>query len=202
MQLTKGIARLAGVAALVLTGAATAQGQTATFSDITDAVPNRFFDAGTTAPDAEEPNRLRIGLNTGLDFKTFKYVDFRASSAAFHHTSAMDTIKFRVSAPEGYYVSRITYSQRGVGGVVRTGRAAGTTNWVVGDFAADLGVFATNPTLAGTIDLTGSYLTSVPVSISNSLFAFSTPLLGSAAVQLSGADVLVELLPLATDGSQ
>jgi hypothetical protein len=195
LQLAKWIAR-AGFAMVVLSGAATAHGQTVTFDEIKDAVPGRFFDAATTVPDAANPNQLHIGLHTGLDFKTYKYTDFRASSTAFSHTTAMDTISFRIIAPEGYYIARVTYSQRGTGLVLRTGRAAGTTNWVVAKNVADLGAFATNPTLSDTIDLSASRLTEVPVSITNSLFAFSTPLLGSATVSLSGADVIVELLPL------
>jgi hypothetical protein len=200
MQLAKWIARAAGVTALVLGGTVAAHAQTVTFTDIRDAVPGRFFDAATTAPDYHDGNTLRIGLHSGLDFRTFKYADFRASSASFSHPNAMDTISFRVVAPDGYYISKITYRQRGTGSVVRTGRAAGMTNWVVGKISGDLGSFATNPTLADTIDLTGLNLTDVPVSISNSLFAFSTPLLGSATVGVTGAEVLVELSPLATEG--
>jgi len=196
LQLAKWIARVSAITAVVVSGAATANGQTVTFEEIQDAVPGRFFDAATTAPDADNPNALHIGLNSGLDFRTFKYTDFRASSSAFSHTAAMDTISFRVVAPEGYYIAKVTYSQRGTGVVLRTGRAAGTTNWIVGKIVADLGAFATNPTLSDTIDLSASRLTEVPVSITNSLFAFSTPLLGSATVSLSGADVIVELLPL------
>lgn len=210
MQLAKWIARAAGVTALVLGATVAAHGQTdtvgdtavsytptASFTEIRDAVPGRFFDSDNTVANG---NTLRIGFNTGLDFRTFRYNDFRASSTSFSHPNAMDTISFRVSAPEGYYIASITYSQRGTGSVLRTGRAAGMTNWVVGKIAADLGTFGTNPTLSDTIDLTGLNLTDVPVSISNSLFAFSTPLLGSATVGVTGAEVVVELSPLA--GSQ
>ena len=199
MQLAKWIARATGSMAIVLGGAVVAHGQTASFLDIRDAVPARFYDATTTAPDAVNPNILRIGLNTGLDFRTFKYADFRASSAAFSHSSAMDTLRFRVQAPEGYYISKITYSQRGTGSVIRTGKAAGMANWVVGHIVAELGLFGTNPTLSETLDLTGLNLTDIPVAISNSLFAFSTPMLGSATVGLTGAEVVVELLPLAVN---
>ena len=205
MQLAKWIARVVGVLTITLGGAATAYGQEAeysqaavTFSDVKDAVPGRFFDAATTAADPADPNTLVIGLNTGLDFRTFKYADFRASSQAFSHTSAMDTISFRVRAPEGYYIASITYAQAGGGSVIRTGRAAGMTNWVVGDLAADLGVFGTSPTLSDTIDLSDQTLTDVPVSITNSLFAFSTPSLGSATVTVTSARVVVKLEPLST----
>lgn len=196
MQLVTRFASIVGVIILALSGASTARAQAVTFTDITDAVPGRFFAAETTAPDASDPNQLNIGLNGGLDFTTFRYRDFRASSLAFSHSSAMDTISFVVNAPEGYYIASITYTQRGSGAVLRTGRAAGTANWVVGDLSADLGAFGASPTLSGTVDLRALAPTRVPVSISNSLFAFSTPLLGAATVAVTSADVRVELLSL------
>ena len=171
----------------------------ATFSDLTDAVPGRFFDAATTVVDEADPNTLVIGMNAGFDSRTWKFSDFRASTQAFSHSSAMDTISFVVTAPEGYYISRITYSQRGAGSVVRTGKAAGTSNWVVAGHAADLGVFGSNPTLSETLDLSDLKMTRVPVAISSSLFSFSTPVLGAATVALTRAAVHVELLPLSVE---
>ena len=167
-----------------------------TFSAINDAVPTRFFDAETTHEDPENGNRLIIGFNTGLDFRTWKARDFRASTASFSHGTAVDTISFRIDAPAGYYISRITYTQNGTGTVYRTGKASGGSNWVIGDYAADLGQFGTTPMVVGTVDLTGRNLTSVPVSITTSLFAFSTPLLGFASVAVTNAYVTVELAPL------
>jgi hypothetical protein len=201
MQLCNWVARVA-VAAMVLGASATASGQTVTFSDLNDAVPGRFFDAATSAPDPNNPNRLIVGFNTGLDFRTWKANDFRASTASFSHTSAMDTLSFVIQAPDGYYISKITYTQRGTGYVLRTARAAGTANWVIGEYAADLGVFGSSPDLSRTMDLSATRLTRVPVSISNSLFAFSTPLLGSASVSVTGADVVVELAALAETGGE
>ena len=58
------------------------------------------------------------------------------------------------------------------------GHSAGATTWVVNDQPPDRGVFSTNPKRSATVDLTGANLTSVPVSITTSLFAFSTPSLG------------------------
>jgi hypothetical protein len=183
--------------ALAIGFASPAEAQFVTFSDIYDAVPAKFFDPDTSAPDAANPNRLIIGLHTGRDWTVWKDTNFRASTAAYSYTTAMDTLSFRVDAPSGFYVSKITYSQTGSGSVVRTGKAAGATTWVVAGRPADLGTFGTNPTQFATIDLTGQNLTSVPVSISNSLFAFSTPSLGSAAVSLTSAEVVVELSPVA-----
>ena len=89
MHVPPRLATLAGIAVLILSGASTAQAQTVTFSDITDAVPGRFFDAATTAADELDPNTLKIGFNSGLDFVTWKFRDFKASSLAFSHGAAM-----------------------------------------------------------------------------------------------------------------
>jgi hypothetical protein len=188
---------VAVVATLAVLGvAAPAQAQFVTFSGISDAVPGRFFDPETSAFDPSNPNRLVIGLHAGRDSATWKDTDFRASTAAFSHQTAMDTISFTIEAPTGFYVSRITYTQNGSGSIVRTGKASGAANWVVGGRPADVGVFGTNPTRSTSIDLAGENLTSVPVSITPSLFAFSTPSLGSATVSITSASVIVELLPL------
>lgn len=187
---------VAGVAIIVMGAASTAQGQVVTFSDVNDAVPSRFFDAATTEPDPLDANTLNIGFNTGMDWSTWKATDFRASTASFSHATAMDTISFRIQAPEGFYISKITYTQRGTGLVLRVARAAGAASWVVGDHAQDLGFFGASPTLSRTLDLTGLNLTFVPVSITNTLFAYAAPYQGSASVSVTSATVSVELLPL------
>jgi len=169
------------------------------FVEINDAVPARFFDSRATAPHADDPNRLVIAFHSGIDWTTWKATDFRASSEAFGHAAAMDTISFRVEAPKGFYISRITYSQGGRGSIVRTGRAAGSAHWVVGAVAAPLGLFGTMPTLKGEADLTGLGMTSVPVSITNGLFAFATPTSGSASLEINSAEVQVYLEPLAVE---
>jgi hypothetical protein len=196
MRLSQSAAYLAAAAAIVLSAASTAQGQTVTFSDINDAVPSKFFDAATSAPDSADPNKLIIRFNTGIDAASWTANDFRASTVAFSRPSAMDTISFRVDAPAGFYIAMITYSQGGAGSIARSGRAAGGANWVVGGFAASLGLFGTNPSLSSTADLTGMQLTSVPVSITIGLFAWAPPLVGSATVAVTSANVVVHLLPL------
>jgi hypothetical protein len=79
-----------------------------TFSDITDAVPSRFFDATTTTPDPDNGNKLLTGFNTGYDPETWTVNEFTASTAAFHHAFAMDTISFLIEAPKDYYIAKIT----------------------------------------------------------------------------------------------
>jgi hypothetical protein len=187
---------IAGAIVILLNAAVSAQAQTVAFSRISDAVGSRFFDPATTRVDPSDRNRLIIGFNTGLDAATLKYRDFKASTAAFSYTSAMDTISVRIAAPAGYYIARITYTQRGTGVALRIGNASGGATWTVGDVSASLGTFSTNPSFTRTIDLTGQNRTVVPVSITNSLYAFATPSSGSAVVQVTGADLRVQLLPL------
>jgi hypothetical protein len=166
-----------------------------TFSDITDAVPGRFFDAATTAPDRDNGNKLLIGLSTGFNAETWTVNSFTASTAAFHHAFAMDTISFLIEAPENYYIYSIEYTQTGTHAASRIGRAAGGAHWVVDGAAAELGLFDTNPTLSGTVNLYGQDKSAVSVSITCGLFAFTPPLVGSATIAITSAEVLVKLYP-------
>ncbi len=199
MHLGHRIIYLAGVALVVMNAAASAQTTAvATFEDINDAVESRFFDAATSAADPAKPNTLVIRFNTGYDPATWKANDFRATTSTYGYASAMDTISFRVVAPGGYYISKITYTQRGTGASSWAAKAAGASNWVVGDFASDLGVYGANPTLSRTMDFTGTSLqwTTLPVSITTGLFTFSPFQLGPASVAVTSAEVSVELEPM------
>jgi hypothetical protein len=169
------------------------------FLNINDALPTRFFNAATTAADAADPNRLVIGLHTDNDRATLKANDFRASTAAFSHVAAIDTISFRIEAPQGYRIATITYTQRGTGSVVRVAKASGATHWVVGDYAAQLGVFGPNPSLVGVADFRETPRTAVDVSITTALFAFAAPTSGAASLEVTSAEVQVEIVP-ATEG--
>jgi hypothetical protein len=196
MQLRSWITWVAGVTVLVWSTVVMVQAQTVTFSDITDAVSSRFFDATTTKPAPDNGNKLLIGFSTGYEAKTWTVNEFTASTAAFYHAFAMDTIGFLIAAPKDFYIAKITYTQRGTRAISRTGRAAGGVHWVVDGVPADLGLFDTNPTLSGTVDLTGQNKILVPVSITCGLFTFAPPLVGSATISITSAEVLVELLPL------
>jgi len=183
---SRGQVVLAASLVMLINIAVPAQAQTVRFKSIRDAVPSKFFDAATTAADPSNPNKLIIGFNTGLDPTTFTTTQFVASST---RRVAMDTISFTVTAPTGFYVSRITFTQRGTGWTCRTCSSAGAATWVVAGHPASLGVFTNNPALSGTADLTTLKLTTVPVSITDSLFATT------GSVTITGADVLVHLLP-------
>ncbi|MFL5303308.1 MAG: hypothetical protein ACJ79R_23510 [Anaeromyxobacteraceae bacterium] len=153
-------------------------------------MPFNYFDAHTSAPDPLDANSLVIGFDSGSDPATLIARDFRASALPFSHRVAMDTISFTTEAPAGYFVSKVTYTQQGTGSTGRTGVLAGGATWVVAGIPGSLGVFSDAPSLSGTLDLTSLRLTSVPVSITVSLFAST----GSVAVTAAG--VHVALLPL------
>jgi hypothetical protein len=191
MQFAKWITWLASVA--IVFAAVSARGQTPVqFTGIEDAVEFRFFDVATSRV---QGNRLIIGFNSGRDPASWLANDFRASTAAFSRRWVMDTISFNVQAPSGYYITKMTYIQRGTGSAIRTGQAMGETTWVVGGFAYDVGTFSTKPTLSRSLDLSKLRRSSVPVSITTALSVFSTTSLGSAALSITGAEVVVEVAP-------
>src|SRR4051812_15937564 len=176
---------------LVLGVSAPAQAQVATFSVIRDAVPLKFFDAATTRATSANRNDLIIGFNVGFDSATATTNDFKASTASFSNRYASDTISFVVTAPSGYYVSRLTYSQSGSASTSRTAIQRGTVYWTVAGFPRKLGEFSSTANLTGTVDLSKLLKGTVPVSITESLFAAAT---GSVAV--TSAHVLAVLARL------
>src|SRR6185503_15385291 len=103
-----------------------------------------------TTADLSNPNKLLIGFNTGFDPRAFTTAQFVASST---RRVAMDTISFTVNAPVGFYVSRITFTQRGTGWTCRTCSSGGAATWIVAGHPASLGVFTNNPALSGTADV-------------------------------------------------
>lgn len=190
MRLRTTAAYAATFSALVLAGANIAAAQDVTFSDLRDAVPAKFFDAAASQPSASNPNELEIGFNKGFDFRTFSTNDFSASALPFGNRTAADTISFVVTAPAGFYVSKITYTQRGTASFFRGSVQSGTTQSVVAGFPSSLGIFR-DPNLSGTADLKELALQSVPVSITVALFAAAT-----GYIAVTEAAVLVDVAPL------
>jgi hypothetical protein len=172
--------------------------QNVTFTDLRDAVPLKFFSAGTTQPDAANPNTLIIGFESGRDSGNLLDDEFRASTLAFGNRVAMDALSFNIVAPAGYYVSSITFEQAGAGTIQRVADARGTSSWVVNGLPGSLGVFRTDPSLSQTITFTDSRLTVVPVSITTSLFVFAPPSAGDATLEVTSARVTVAVAPLGT----
>jgi len=189
---------VAALTIALVTCATPARAQNVAFTDVRDAVPVKFFnpspDSTRVYPGA--PNTLEIGFESGRDPATFLNNEFSASTQAFGNRVASDTLSFNVVAPEGYYVSSISYEQTGTGSIVRIADARGVSSWVVDGQPASLGVFRADPSLARTVTFTDSRLTVVPVSITTSLFVFAPPTSGDATVQLTSAKVVVTVAPL------
>jgi hypothetical protein len=207
MKSNNWLACVSGSVFVVLSAMSAAQAQTATVTKVKfttpagDAVAGKFFDRLTSKADPLNPNKLIIGLNQGINAATLTSNTFTASTQAFYRTAAMDTIYFQVQALPGYYLSRVTYSQRGTCSTARTGLASAGANWVVDGVPREIGLFGarrceaslstTSHALSGTVDLTDKHRSAAAVSITSSLFVFATPQVGSASISLTGADVLV-----------
>jgi hypothetical protein len=177
--------------------ASTAHAQSVTFTSLRDAVPEKFFDAATSVADPANPNRLIINFNSGFDLTTFTFNGFAATTGPFGLSSAMDTVSFDIVVPEdciGCYVASVTYTQKGVGTVLRSGTAQGAASWMVADVPAQLGFFGSDPTLTGTVDVSALQLRTVPVAITASLFAWSSPRFGFASTMITDAEVVVEIV--------
>lgn len=173
---------MVGLTLLALYALSPALAQTVTFSDINDGVPNRCYDPATTAPDPVNPNQLNIGIHTGIVPGTFGtnagcYASDEGSSLM------MDTISFLITAPEFYYISKITFTQNLVTSGSRGGQGFGAVNWVVDD----------DPRSGtGVVHLTGLNKTVVPVSITTALAAAGGSV-RSGSANASNPRVLVEL---------
>jgi hypothetical protein len=191
MRSGKWAAYAAAIAVVAVAGASSAEAQVVRFSSKRDAVPATFFDAAASHPSSTNANKLIIGLDAGSDPTTLLARSFTASTLPFYNRSAMDTISFKITAPLGYYVAAIVYTQQGSGFTGRSAVEGGAATWVVAGYPSSLGVFTSNPNLTRTADLTALKLTTVPVSITVSLFASAT-----GGISVTSANVIVKLLPL------
>lgn len=178
------------VGVLVFGQATDAQAQVAEFNRIRDAVPGKFFDADTTDPGNKNPNALVIGIDSGLDTKTFTSNNFAVSTLPFANRLASDAISFRVVAPEGFYVAKIVYKQKGTFSTLRGAVQRGTALWTVAGFPNLIAEFV-DPNLTASVNLDELKRTTVPVSISVSLFAGPT-----GSLEITDARVVVTLAPL------
>jgi hypothetical protein len=111
---------------------------------------------------------------------------------------AFDTIAFLVTADPGYSITAIKYTEGGLATANASSFASATATWVVGGLASSMGyhVFSNTGTrgtfftLSSTTDV--PTVTSLLVSITNSLFAFGT----SATVAKNLALVEVTTAPI------
>lgn len=179
-------AKVAAVGLLAIAVAPPVHAQTAAFSDIADAVPGRCYDSATTRPDSTDPNRLIIGMNSGIVPGTFGTpAGCQATDSA---PSVMDTIAFVVTAPDGFYVSRLSFTQMLATSGSRGGRGFAGSQWVVAGDARSAGGTAV-------ADLIGQNKTVVPIKITTFLAAAGDSVRSGSATA-SNASVLVELAPL------
>jgi hypothetical protein len=162
-------------ALLALSTAASAQAPTATFSRFNDAVAGRCYEPASTAPDVANPNLLRVGM-----------VGCAVSSPNGSATVLMDTMSFRVKAPEGHYVSKITFTQSQTASGSRGGSGHASTSWVIDK---------TPRTGQGVVDLSLERKTDFQVSITTFLAAYGIQVVSGSA-SASNPQVLVELAPL------
>lgn len=179
---------------LVLLAGLTVAGQssaaTATFSGFTDANPG-LFDIATTLPDGGDPNLLNIGLSA-----------FSAGGAII---SALDTLNLVITAPAGYRITKITYSESGSASAPGATDVAVATGSVTSN-AVSLGLATVlftpgsfGPWSLGTFfDYSGDVVTAATVSITNSLFASGTLVGGTASITKTAAslDVDLALIPI------
>ena len=194
-------ARIAGVTVFDLSAVSSAQASSVTFTNINDALPSRCYDSSITEPDSTNPNRLVIGIDTGVALVNSEfgaqYLErgCAASTAAFYSKSTMDTISFLVEAPAGFYISKISFSQFGSITNSRGGQAFLGATWVVDEDANVVPYNSTTKTWSATVNLTGQNKTLVPVSVTTFLTASGISPQSSSAV-VSNPAVVVELLPL------
>ena len=200
VQVTTAVLTLA-----ILSYGVPANAQHATFADLRDAVPGRYFSPGNSSPSALDPNTLQIGLDTGL-FNSFTacrpFQSVLTPQPCGDVSDAMDTISFVVQAPLGYYVSSIAINESGRGVIVRsTADARGGAAAVVagepialGEFGgpAQFGLGGGTWSVSRTQEFTDPDTTSVPVSLTTGLFAYAGAS-GLARIELDAASVTVTL---------
>ena len=181
MRATKLITWMAVAALLSLGIVSSARAQHATFSNYNDASASHCYNPATTAPDATNLNRLIIGM-------------LACTAAAPNGTTViMDSFSFRITAPAGYYVSKVTFTQNGTSGGSRGGAGYRAATWVVDDEAFP--VSSTTTGWEAIVDLSLQRKSVVPVSITTFLAAFGITVVSGSASASSPA-VVVELLPL------
>src|SRR5262245_61345630 len=192
--------RVAQIAILILSAlgiASVAQAQSVTFSDINDMVPDRGWDAATTAPDPGDPNRLVFGFSEGTDQVGVPKA-LVVPTSTFNARSKIDTMGFVVEAPAGFYIATITYNQTVGGAIARNGLVFGVVNWTAAG-VPDAAFHGAVGMLSRTLDFTGENRTRVPVSVTSTIFA-AAPGIGFANCKVTAASVQVTLLPLPSAG--
>lgn len=179
---------VAGICALAMAGRADAQ--SVTFSAIDDAAAGVCYDPATSAPDPTDPNRLLIGVHSGVSSTSWTNTACVASTAAFHARQMSDTIAVRIEAPAGFYISRVTFAQVGSAQSSRVGQVFAGAQWVVDGDAMPAAL------TGASVDLTSQLKTVVAVSFSVFLGAKINGTSGSASASVGSPQLVAELMPL------
>lgn len=164
-----------------------ANAATVTFSNLADGngAPS-FFDIGTTTISG---NQITIGIN-----------NFKADGASQVTVSALDTFSFTVTAPTGFKITKITYTESGKGET--TNGFAAATGSITADgtpknFLTQLFIPNTSESdwsITGSVNVANK--DSIAVSIVNSLFAAAFLPTDLAYVEKTGASISVDIAPV------
>lgn len=164
-----------------------AHSATVTFSNIVDGngLP-LLFDPATTAPDAGDGNILNIGLT-----------NFSADGGSIVTSSAVDTLSMIITAPAGYVITSVAYTEAG------SGETTGGVAFASGSIVADgiptnflTQVFAPQSSSGWSISPTPTLIAnkdSIAVSITNSLIAFSFTPADVSYIEKSEATLTVSI---------
>lgn len=188
---------VAAAALVALPG--TALGNVVTFSNIVDGDGSTsLFDVTTTAPDPADGNRLIIGLN-----------NFVADSAST--SSVLDTLSLTITAPAGFLITSLGYSESG-NGETEDGIASASGSMVADNIPTNFLTQLFSPNSSGPwsimpADTIINNKTAIGVSITNSLiaFAFSSPTIATidktSAVLTVGLSPDIAVIPIPEPGS-
>jgi|LNFM01.1.fsa_nt_gb hypothetical protein len=187
MKMNKNMMSAIAGAALLAGTSVGAQAATVTFSNLADGNnAAQFFDIGSTTIAG---NSISIGIN-----------GFTANGANNLTLSALDTFSFLVTAPTGFKITKVTYTESGNGQT--TGGVAMATGSITADgtpknfltqlFLPNTGL--SDWSIGGSVDVANK--DSIAVSIVNSLFAVAFDPTQIATISKTGASISVDVAPI------
>jgi hypothetical protein len=189
MRNSKSLMVIAGVL-FVLGAAGLTQASVVTFSDILDGNGSPLlFDPATTVPDPSDGNKLIIGLN-----------NFTADGASAPTSSAVDTLSMTITAPAGFYITSIDYTEAGNGQT--TNGFATASGSIVADNIPNIfmtQMFSPNNNSGWSITpatIVINNKTSINLSITNSMVAFAFTPNDTAQITKAAASITVGITPV------
>ncbi len=166
-----------------------ANAATVTFFDLSDSDPGNY-DVGTTLATG---NVLTLGLD---NFTAAAPGTFQSIPVPF--SNAFDTISFKIQAPTGFKITKLSYTESGTYNNDDGTFTYATGSWFVDGATQSLGIFfqggadgnwtlSKDRAISGAGDL-------ISVSITNNLFAIAP--LGASSISKTAASLTVELAPV------